>query len=118
MRSWFEIFFILSAAVICLLVWYISPDRTAIPSKLQTFVAVSWIIFRRIVSFAGALLCIFSIYAVWILNENALTEKIFTSLAIFVVSVCFIFVGIVGFSKHGNSLELYKRIKKKYGIRW
>jgi hypothetical protein len=116
MPLWFEILVVV--AVACLFVWYISPDRSSSPSMLRKFVAISWIVFRRIVCFSGAIFGIFAIYVVWISNGETTIEKIFTSLIVFVMSGYFVYIGIVGFAKFENEINLYKRIKKKYGIRW
>lgn len=115
---WIPILFIIFVAVICFLGWYISPDRPSQPSKLRRFVAISWILFRRVISFTGALLSLVFIYFVWFSSENTMMDKILISLALIAMSTFFIFVGIVGLEKHGSSLELYRRIKKKYKISW
>ncbi|WP_413701086.1 hypothetical protein ACLKMH_04930 [Psychromonas sp. KJ10-10] len=114
----FPILFIIFIAVIWFLGWYISPDRASQPRKLRRFVAMSWILFRRMIAFTGALLSLIFIYFVWISTGNTIIDKILISLALIAMSAFFIFVGIVGLEKHGSSLELYRRIKKKYKIRW
>ena len=116
MPLWFEILVII--AVACFFVWYISPDRDSSPSRLRKSVAITWIFFRRLVSFTGAALGLFIIYTMWTSSGESQIVKVFTSLMLFVISGCFVFIGVVGIAKFESTLNLYKRVKKKYKIRW
>ena len=119
MPLWFSISVVVSIA--CLFCWYISPDRTGEPTKIQKVIATTWVIVRRIVSFTGAVFCVFATYVIWISAES-IYSKLLGSLTFILLSVFFVYVGIVGqgWNQYGMSddLSLYNKIKKKYGLRW
>ena len=116
MPLWFEISVVVLVA--CIFLWYISPDRESSPSRLRKLIALTWIVFRRIVSFLGAVLGIFIIYAMWTSSGESTIVKVFTSLIILVISGCFVFIGVVGIARSESTIDLYSRVKKKYEIRW
>ena len=116
MPLWFEILVVIVVA--CFIVWYISPDRDSSPSRLRKFVALTWIVFRRIIAFSGAVLGLFIIYAMWTSGGESTIVKVFTRLILFVISACFVFIGVIGIAKFESTINLYKRVKKKYEIRW
>ncbi len=79
-------------------------------------------VFRRIVSFIGASFGLVIIYAIWDSSSDTILYNIVSSLVILTMSLFFVYVGVVGqgWVQHSFSddVSLYKRIKKKYGIRW
>ncbi|CCN73534.1 membrane hypothetical protein [Vibrio nigripulchritudo SFn118] len=117
----FWIWFISITTLCCLFCWYISPDRKGTPSKLQRFLALTWIVIRRIAGFSGAALGVYAIYYIWGTEED-LYEKLTTSLMALALSIFFVYVGIVGRgSTHFGSaddLSHYDKVKEKYRIRW
>jgi hypothetical protein len=100
--------------------WYISPDRNNTSSRLQRFIVITWIIFRRIVAFLGAGFGAVMIYAIWSSGSNSILYNVFSSLAVLAMSMFFVYVGVVGqgWVQHSFSddVSLYKKIKKKYNI--
>lgn len=119
MPPWLTILTVLIGAG--LFIWYISPEKICTPSKIQSVVAKTWIILRRIISFSGACFGIFIIYVIWTSSES-IGYKLLSSLAVTAMSTFFIYVGIVGqgWVRHSfnDDLSLYKKVKEKYGIRW
>lgn len=119
MPLWFWLALVISMA--CLFCWYISPSRKGNPTKVQRIVAITWIIFRQIISFIGAALGIFCIYILWT-STGSISEKGFGSMILGCMSLFFVYVGIVGqgWNQHGfrDDLTLYSKIKKKYAIHW
>ncbi|MFT5708725.1 MAG: hypothetical protein ACI9ES_003029 [Oceanospirillaceae bacterium] len=119
MPLWLWLLLVVSMA--CLFCWYISPSRNSKSTKGQRIVALTWILFRRIISFIAA---IFGVFVIYILckSTGSITEKIFGSVMITCLSVFFIYVGVVGQGWNQNALSddlsLYAKVKKKYGIRW
>lgn len=116
MPLWFGILTVI--AIACLFVWYIYPDRASSPSVLRKYMAIFWVVLRRIVCFSAAALGLFIIYIVLTSNEEITLKLIFTLVISLVLLSGFVFIGIVGFAKDESMLDLYKRIKKKYGLRW
>ncbi len=114
---WLAIVIILS----CLFCWYLSPDRNAQATRTQKIVATVWIILRRVVSFAGAAFGGLCLYILWETADST-TEKLIGSILISCLSAFFVYVGVVGqgWNQFGfnDDLSLYKKVKKKYGIRW
>jgi len=115
MPLWFGLLAVVTVA--CLFTWYISPDRNSSPSRIRKFVAISWVVFRRIVSFFGAIFGLFISYSMWTSSEEITDTKIYTTLILIILSAGFVFIGIVGISRYESSIVLYKKIKKKYGMR-
>ena len=119
MPLWLTILLVI--AISSLFCWYIAPDRRKNPSKIQSLVAKTWIIIRRIISFSGAIFCVFIIYIIWVSAESV-GYKLLNSLVVLAMSFFFIYVGVVGQGwaqySFDDDLSLYKKIKEKYGIRW
>ncbi|WKT60728.1 hypothetical protein Q2E61_00595 [Microbulbifer thermotolerans] len=116
---WFWL--IISISMALLFCWYISPVRNKEPTKIQKIVAITWIVFRRVISFTGALFGILCIY-ILLSSTGTIIEKILGSIVILCLSLFFIYVGIVGQGRNQydfrDDLSLYAKIKEKYGIRW
>ena len=119
MPLWLTILFVIAGG--CLFCWYIAPDRSNAPSRMQSFVAKAWIITRRLISFSGACFGAFVIYMIWTSAES-IGYKLLSSLVVLVMSLFFVYVGIVGQGwvqySFSDDVSLYKKIKEKYGIRW
>lgn len=90
---------------------------------MQRIVAITWILFRRIISFIAAAFGVFYIYILW-KSTGSITEKLFCSILITCLSVfyVYVYVGVVGqgWNQYGlrDDLNLHDKVKKKYGIRW
>ena len=119
MPLWLKILFVI--AVCGLFFWYIAPDRRNTPSKMQSLVAKTWIIIRRLISFTGACFGVLVIYIIWTSTES-IGYKLLSSFVVLAMSFFFIYVGVIGqgWVQHSFSddLNLYKKVKEKYGIRW
>ena len=119
MSFWLVCLFALALGFV--FIWYVNPDRCENPSKAQTFVAKTWIIFRRIASFTAAAGGFFVIYILWN-TADALEDKLGPILLVAFLSLFFVYVGIVGQGPNrydfSDDLKLYKKIKKKYRMRW
>ena len=119
MPLWLTILFVVTGS--CLFCWYIAPERRNTPSKVQSLVAKTWIIFRRLISFSGACFGVLVIYVIWASTES-IGYKLLSSLVVVAMSFYFIYVGIVGQGwvqySFSDDVNLYKKIKEKYGIRW
>ena len=119
MPLWFAILLVVAAC--CLFCWYLSPTRLPTPSKIQKILAKTWILFRRLICFTGAGFGLLVIY-IMLVSDESLGYRILSSLAVLVLSVFFVYVGVVGQGWNQYSLNddfsLYKKIKEKYGIRW
>jgi peptidoglycan/LPS O-acetylase OafA/YrhL len=119
MPLWFWLALVISMA--CLFCCYISPSRKGNPAKVQRIVAITWIVFRRIISFISAAFGIFCIYALW-KSTGSNHEKVFGSVMIICLSLLFVYVGVVGQGSNqyglNDDLSLYTKVKNKYGIRW
>ncbi len=117
--AWAWIFIIVTGCL--LFCWYISPSRLESPTKVQKIVARTWIIFRRLMCFMCAAVLSFSIYILWT-SDGEIAERITGSIFLFSLSLFAIYVGIVGqgWNHYGFSddINLYKKVKKKYGLRW
>ncbi len=115
----FVMFLVFVAAfVFC---WYVSPYRVETPSWFQRVVAISWIVFRRLVSVAGLLFILLCTYILWD-SETTYSNKVFGTLALLFMFLYTIYFGIVGLAMHHtvtvSDITLYKEIKKKYGLKW
>lgn len=117
----FWVWFLVIVAGSCLFCWYISPNRSESPSTFQKIVAKAWIIFRRLVCFSCAALCVFVSYALWG-SDGETSDRPFGALGMFTLALLSIYVGIVGqggnYYGSGGGLNLYKEIKKKYDLKW
>ncbi len=61
------------------------------------------------------------IYALWA-SDGEVTEKLTGSIFLFAILIFAIYVGIVGqgwnYSDFTDDMGLYRKIKKKYNLRW
>ncbi|PCM46103.1 hypothetical protein CPA50_09185 [Marinobacter sp. ANT_B65] len=73
------------------------------------------------VSFIAAAFGIFFLYILWD-SSGSISDKIFGGVLIIIISIFFIYIGIVGQGWNqydiADDLSFYKKIKKKYNIRW
>lgn len=119
MPAWLTILPVITAS--CLFCWYIAPDRRSTPGKLQNLVARIWILLRRLISFSGVCVGALIIYVIWTSTES-IGYKLISSLVVLAISFFFIYVGIVGQGWYqyafSDDVNLYKKVKEKYGIRW
>lgn len=119
MPLWFWL--ILTLLIACIFCWFISPHTNIKIKKLQKIVALTWILFRRIVSFAVVIFGMLCIYILW-KGTGSITNKIFGTAMLLCISGFFIYVGILGqgWNQYGirDDLSLYKKTKQKYGTRW
>ena len=73
MPLWFWL--ILTLLIACMFCWLISPNTNIRATKLQKIIALTWILFRQIVSFVAAIFGMFCIYVVWE-STGTITNKI------------------------------------------
>lgn len=113
-------FFLGYAVFICMLLafcWYINPGRKEKPSGLQSFIAKSWIVFRRLVCALGVLFSLLAAILVLYADIPALEKVGFVLLCLF-FTLMFGYVGLVGqgWSQYDfkDDVRLYKKVKKTY----
>jgi hypothetical protein len=117
----FWLYFLLAFLIASLFCWYLSPYSERNPGKIKRFIARTWVVFRRIISFAGVIFCFFVIYVIWVSSEKGYSYNLFSTAFWLMLALFFAYVGIFGQGWDRNSfsddIKLYKQVKKKYGIR-
>lgn len=124
-KYWLLVFLFVAVFVSISLLFH--SQRAKPPTVFEKIVATSWLLLRRLVCFAGALLFLVGAIALsFNLTDNAIPIDAFTrfgyALFLFAVSAFCVWAAIYGQGQYRGELKddvaLHRENKKRYGWRW
>lgn len=123
----FWLFVFIFIVVVVGLWWLFYSQRIKQPTKFERVVATGWLLIRRVVCFAGALLFLVgAIIFAFNFIEGAAVISTFTRLGyalfLLVLSALCVWAAIYGWGQHRGDWKggavIHSKNKKRYGWRW